>query len=1012
MGPVACFAVKAQQEPIPMTKRMLIDASHCEETRVVVHENNRLEDFDYETFTRKQLKGNIYLAQVTRVEPSLQAAFVEYGGNRHGFLPFGEVHPDYYRLPLADREALEAVMDGSDGAYGDSRRASEGDAACGETSDGESALETQSADFTAFEGENAAPKGVMPKEPEGEVSEDRLETISSEKAQSEKARGDEALVPGGDVADASRGGTARDANGDYSAVRSVTLADLEQDDTVEELAGENSVDSLNDEDESSDGKEDETSDEEHRRRVRRLHFLRRYRIQEVIRRKQVLLVQVTKEERGNKGATLTTYLSLAGRYSVLMPNTNKGGGISRRISNSNDRKRLKDILSELSIPEGIAVIVRTAGSQRSKVEIRRDYEYLMRLWNEIRATTLESEAPCLIYEEADLIRRAIRDLYTSDMEEILVEGEKGYKAAKNFMRALIPSHARKVKQYKGMQIPLFHRYQVESQIDAMHSPTARLKSGGYIVINPTEALVAVDVNSGRATKERHIEETAFKTNLEAAEEVARQVRLRDLAGLIVIDFIDMNDNKHNREVERRLREAMSADRARIQMGRISPFGLLEMSRQRLRPSLVENSTVICPHCNGIGTIRTAESVALHALRILEENGIRRGGGVIALSVSTEIAFYLLNQKRHRITDIEQRYSLSITVQAEDGYRVDQYDLERISGHDGGSRDDLTPLVGKDATEPENRDQTESCNKDTENGRNSKRRRRRGCGGNNPEITEEGNSKLSGKGDDDDESGNRDRSPKRHHRGRRGGRRRGRRNEDSKRSDDEQSRDSAGNENDNNPAEGVIESIEPEQRKDSKRSRRIRGRSGRIPNPGKVDDDDQGKWPPEHANYVGESSGDNESPPPLVEGDESPPVSSSGLDATAIEGEEKTTPRVRRGRPSTGEKKAAKAERSHTPPRSPLGRRRRRVDNEERNEAQVADQTHQGMAVASAPASKLEASETKKPKPKADDRAEITLSDTLSGPASVAVSLDKGVTAAPAQVERPRPRRSGWWNRGP
>ncbi len=580
-----------------MAKRMLIDATHPEEVRVVVHNENKLEDFDFETLSKKQLKGNIYLARVTRVEPSLQAAFVEYGGNRHGFLPFSEIHPDYYRVPVADRENLLESDAGSD---------------------------TEAEDKT---------KAALAEDDVTDSSSDDPESLAKQ-----------------------------------------------QDDTIEEIAGETSVDSINDDD--SDFVEKTKS---------RVNLMKRYKIQEVIKRRQVILVQVAKEERGNKGAALTTYLSLAGRYSVLMPNTNKGGGISRKISSPNDRKRLKDILSELKIPEGIAVIVRTAGSQRTKMEIRRDYEYLIRLWNEIRENTLQSEAPGLIYEEANLIKRAMRDLYTSDMEEILVEGERGYKMAKSCMRSLMPSHAKKVKNYKGMQVPLYHRFQVETQIDAMHNPIVQLKSGGYLVINPTEALVAVDVNSGRATKERHIEETAFKTNQEAADEVARQVRLRDLAGLLVIDFIDMDEPKHNREVERRLKDAMQADRARIQLGRISPFGLLEMSRQRLRPSIVENSTVACPHCDGIGTVRTTESTALHVLRALEEDGIRRGGGKIELFVPTDVALYILNQKRTRLIEIEQRYKFSVDINADNTIVIPNFRLERLVSNNDGPIEEIMPL---------------------------------------------------------------------------------------------------------------------------------------------------------------------------------------------------------------------------------------------------------------------------------------------------------------------------------
>ncbi|WP_421783785.1 Rne/Rng family ribonuclease [Kiloniella litopenaei] len=684
-----------------MAKRMLIDATHPEEVRVVVHNENKLEDFDFETQSKKQLKGNIYLARVTRVEPSLQAAFVEYGGNRHGFLPFSEIHPDYYRVPVADRESI---------------------------------MEEEAIVEPLEEEENAAPTA---EEDTPDVSSDSLESVEKQ-----------------------------------------------QDDTIEEIAGETSVDSIN---------EDESDFEA--KTKSRVNLMKRYKIQEVIKRRQVILVQVAKEERGNKGAALTTYLSLAGRYSVLMPNTNKGGGISRKISNPNDRKRLKDILSDLKIPEGIAVIVRTAGSQRTKMEIKRDYEYLIRLWNEIRENTLKSEAPSLIYEEANLIKRAMRDLYTSDMEEILVEGERGYKMAKSCMRSLMPSHAKKVKHYKGMQVPLYHRFQVETQIDAMHNPIVQLKSGGYLVINPTEALVAVDVNSGRATKERHIEETAFKTNQEAADEVARQVRLRDLAGLLVIDFIDMDDPKHNREVERRLKDAMQADRARIQLGRISPFGLLEMSRQRLRPSIVENSTVTCPHCDGIGTVRTTESAALHALRALEEDGIRKGSGKIALYVPTEVALYILNQKRSRLIDIEQRYNFTVDINADDGIVIPNFRLERLVANNDGPVNEIMPLepVKSAQVKSTKRLDEERAERNDRNDRQDsdpkrrRRRRRRKDRSEFPDASNDENVNASlddAQSNDDDQDVSRSedgydddgRTRKRRRRGKRGGRRRTRRPE--------------------------------------------------------------------------------------------------------------------------------------------------------------------------------------------------------------------------------------------
>ena len=586
-----------------MARRMLIDASHPEETRVAIVSGNRLEDFDYETAAKQQIKGNIYLAKVTRVEPSLQAAFVDYGGNRHGFLAFNEIHPDYYRIPVADREKLF----GSD-------------------------VEPEAVEGSA---EIAAERALA--DADGE-------TVSIEPLT--EPREDDQAAPDEPSADAMLEGA--DGGGETETV--------EPAENVEVMGGD--------------------EDEEIDRERRRLRMLRNYRIQEVIKRRQIMLVQVTKEERGNKGAALTTYLSLAGRYCVLMPNTARGGGVSRKISNPADRKRLRAILDELKIPEGMAVIVRTAGSERSRAEIKRDYEYLMRLWEQIRQNTLESVSPSLIHEEGNLIKRSIRDLYSRDINEVIVDGEESYRTAKDFMRMLMPSHASRVKRYKESVVPLFQQHQVESQLDEIHSSTVRLKSGGYLVINPTEALVSIDVNSGRATRERHIEETALKTNLEAAQEVARQLRLRDLAGLIVIDFIDMDESRNNTAVERKLKEALRGDRARIQIGRISAFGLLEMSRQRLRPSIIEASSQVCPHCNGVGHIRSTESSALQVLRGIEEEGLSRRSIAIQVHVPTAIALYLLNQKRTAIIAAEQRYDFSVSVTTDDTLIAPDYQIER------------------------------------------------------------------------------------------------------------------------------------------------------------------------------------------------------------------------------------------------------------------------------------------------------------------------------------------------
>ncbi len=605
-----------------MATRMLIDAAHPEETRVVVVRGTRLEEFDFESATKRQLKGNIYLAKVMRVEPSLQAAFVDYGGNRHGFLPFNEIHPDYYQIPIADRESLLQ----------------------------QEAIETRA---EAEKEEAEVPNGI------DDVDDDDVEDDDAEDAAGDDAAGDDMAEPEALAADALP--VDAEPSDDTESVDAVE-SEIPDDDEPRKARGKN-VEAVGG---------DELDEVVQRRRRPN----RRYKIQEVIKRRQILLVQVVKEERGNKGAALTTYLSLAGRYCVLMPNTARGGGVSRKITSQTDRKKLKTIIDDLAVPEGMGLIVRTAGQERSKAEVKRDYDYLLRLWDSVRELTLSSSAPALTYEEANLIKRSIRDLYSKEIDEVLVEGDGGYRAAKDFMKMLMPSHAKHVQPYID-RIPLFHRYQVEQQFDGMHSPTVQLKSGGYIVINPTEALVAVDVNSGRATKERNIEETAYRTNLEAAEEVARQLRLRDLAGLIVIDFIDMDESRNARNVERRIKEKLKSDRARIQVGRISAFGLLEMSRQRLRPSLLEASTEICDHCEGSGVVRSIESSSLHVLRAIEEEGIRGRASEVLTHVATPVAIYLLNQKRSGVLSLEERFDMKITIAADESLVPPDYRLERV-----------------------------------------------------------------------------------------------------------------------------------------------------------------------------------------------------------------------------------------------------------------------------------------------------------------------------------------------
>ncbi|MAF49524.1 MAG: ribonuclease E/G [Rhodospirillaceae bacterium] len=637
-------------------KRMLVDAAHPEETRVAIMDGNHLEEFDVESSSRRLLKGNIYLAKVTRVEPSLQAAFVDYGGNRHGFLSFNEIHPDYYQIPVSDRERLLAEENES------------------------------------------------------------LEGEDNEAASDEETEGE--------------------GNGNGQS-----------DKNVETIGG------------------DDIDEAEVEMRARPV---RRYKIQEVIKRRQILLVQVVKEERGNKGAALTTYLSLAGRYCVLMPNTGKGGGISRKIGSGQDRKRLKSIISGLDIAAGMAVIVRTAGADRSKAEIKRDYDYLIKLWNDIRNLTLESTAPALIHEEANIIKRSIRDLYSRDIDEILIEGENGYRTAKDLMKMLVPSHARKVQPYTDSIVSLFSRYHIESQLEAMNHQEVQLKSGGYIVINSTEALVAIDVNSGRATRGRNIEETALRTNTEAATEIARHLRLRDLAGLVVIDFIDMEVHRNQTNVERRLKEAMRRDRARIQIGRISPFGLLELSRQRLRPSITETIADVCPHCGGTGIRRSTESAALHVLRAIEEEGVRKRAQELDVSIHPELALYILNHKRVALGDIEQKFEFRVFITEDESLIPPNYVIKRTI--DRAGEDGAEERVDADADRPED---------DKKRKRRRSRSRKRSDDATDAEVQQDAEIEIAAAessetaesaetGDEDDEK-----PPARRRRGRRGGRRRGR-----------------------------------------------------------------------------------------------------------------------------------------------------------------------------------------------------------------------------------------------
>ena len=695
---------------------MLIDATHPEETRVVVVDGTRVEEFDFETVNKRQLAGNIYLAKVTRVEPSLQAAFVDYGGNRHGFLAFAEIHPDYYQIPAADRQALIEE-------------------------------ERQAAVAEADEGEKGGKRnGRRRKAPKPAAAERGDAVISSDE------------IAGMAVVDPSEGESGPVESIGIAAEAAETVVEVlgapAAEDTAAEVS-ESDGDGAADEDDGIESVAEEDVAEEIR--APRKPRMRRYKIQEVIKVRQIMLVQVVKEERGNKGAALTTYLSLAGRYCVLMPNTARGGGISRKITNVADRKKLKEIASELEVPEGAGLIIRTAGSQRTRTEIRRDYEYLMRLWEQIRELTFKSIAPAPVYEEGDLIKRTIRDIYSKEIDEVLVEGERGYRTAKDFMKMIMPSHAKNVKHYTD-QMPLFARFQVESYLGGMFNPVVQLKSGGYIVIGVTEALVAIDVNSGRATKEGSIEDTALKTNLEAAEEISRQLRLRDLAGLIVIDFIDMEERKNNAAVEKRFKDKLKTDRARIQVGRISGFGLMEMSRQRLRPGMLESTTQPCAHCHGTGLIRSDDSLALTILRAIEEEGTRKRSREVLVRAPVAVANFLMNQKREHIAGIEARYGLSVRVEADPSLISPDYAVEKFKTATRNVPEVAVPVVSVDArlmaqiddeeileeeaedepveqaeTEAEVETGPENGAENGENGNKRRRRRRRRRGGKGDEA---------------------------------------------------------------------------------------------------------------------------------------------------------------------------------------------------------------------------------------------------------------------------------------
>ncbi|PLK25784.1 ribonuclease E/G [Novosphingobium sp. TH158] len=912
-----------------MTTRMLIDARHQEETRVAVLKGNRIEEFDFESAEHKQIKGNIYLAKVTRVEPSLQAAFVDFGGNRHGFLAFSEIHPDYYQIPKEDRERL-----------------------------------------LAEEAAHAEEEAALRAKAEGEedfVGDDELgETLADELA-----------------------GTTHDHHHDdeFSGVMEVDTAEKDEVATIEDGHVENGFDHEGEEADEAGESEGEGEGGEDRRgrrgrrrqgggnrghakeadelRAKRMALRRRYKIQDVIQRRQVLLVQVVKEERGNKGAALTTYLSLAGRYCVLMPNSSHGGGISRKISSAADRKRLKGIIAELDLPKSMGCIVRTAGLQRTKTEIKRDFDYLARLWDEIRETTLKSSAPAPIHSDSDLIKRAIRDIYNKEIEEVVVEGEQGYRAARDFMKLLMPSHAKRVKAYSD-PVPLFQRYGAEDQLTAMFEPVVQLKSGGYLVINPTEALVSIDINSGRSTKEHGIEATALSTNLEAAREIARQLRLRDMAGLVVIDFIDMEYGSNVRKVEKAMKEALKNDRARIQVGRISSFGLMEMSRQRLRTGVLEASTRSCPHCDGTGLVRTASSAGLAALRLIEDEAAKGKGTIITLYASTEASIYLLNTKRADLHEIEQRYGVQVQVIPE-GENEGAKMRVASSGPRPTSLPRFEPII-----EPEDDDIVEEDFDDGEDEEEDREER----------------------GDDRDGRG---RKRRRRRRGGKGRSRDGDREDD--RADGEEAEADEGEEA-GDEAEGGDETGEDGEspRKRRRRGRRRRGGRGRGEGEG----------------ADGESEAGAEGAEPKVAGDVAEPGAEASEEAPAEEpAPKKRTRRKKADVTAEAEAAAEAASSEEAPAAEPVAeekpKRTRRKKAEPAPEAETAPAA-EAPAEEPVVAEKPKRTRKKKaePAPEAEAMAEPAPEAEPAAEAIAEASADAAVETA--AEEENGPKRRGWWQR--
>ncbi|WP_230281324.1 ribonuclease E/G [Croceicoccus sp. Ery15] len=924
-----------------MTTRMLIDARHPEETRVAVLKGNRIEEFDFESAEHKQIKGNIYLAKVTRVEPSLQAAFVDFGGNRHGFLAFNEIHPDYYQIPKEDRDALLAAE--AEHAEEEARLRAEDEDADDSSEDGD-------------EGSDALAEEL--------AGDDGVEDVSDEESD-EVATIEDGAVSGDDDSD-------DDDNGEESAEDG---SGGEEGNSRSRGRGRGRGRRQG----KGGGTRSKAADEA---RAKRLALRRKYKIQDVIQRRQVLLVQVVKEERGNKGAALTTYLSLAGRYCVLMPNSSHGGGISRKISSAADRKRLKQIVAEMSLPKSMGCIVRTAGLQRTKTEIKRDFDYLARLWDEIRENTMKSSAPALIHSDSDLIKRAIRDIYNREIEEVVVEGPEGYKSAKEFMKLLMPSHARRVKQYAD-PVPLFQRYGAEDQLSAMYDPVVQLKSGGYLVINPTEALVSIDINSGRSTKEHGIEATALHTNMEAAREIARQLRLRDMAGLVVIDFIDMEHNSSIRKVEKCMKEALKNDRARIQVGRISGFGLMEMSRQRLRTGVLEATTRTCPHCDGSGLVRTASSAGLSALRLIEDEAAKGKGSIITLHASTEAAVYLLNAKRADLQEIEDRYAVSVEVLPEGEDEGAKMRVGSSGPRPTGvpkfevivdEEDDYLPEDDDDQDETENRDNRSGEDEDGQTRR--KRRRRRG------------GRRKRGRGREDGEQNGEQQSD----------------------GDDDASDDAEGEEQDANEDQGSDHGATGEDEAAPKKRRRRRRKSSRDTENGESESDATiESVEPEAAPDAVEAPAEIEAPADV----EAPAEAEAAVEEPVAEEKPKRRRAPRRKKadaeaeasaapaesaPAEAETEAPEEAKTEEKPKKPRARRKKKV--EEEAPAAAGAESAQGEPSEPAPSAA--------PEPAAEE-APVAANDAAqqAEPAGEAPANDGGDDADEGSGGAPR---RGWWQR--